>query len=500
MNRWTAIKEQGSIKKKVLRFLTIVVIMFGVSGIFSIYSQNRIQKEFNQILNRYYSINQFSITFSNGITLYEHYLDNRTDGNWTAYKNNEQEVKKIMQEILQDVKELPMESFLLAKAIRNTYSVYCNVIEQGDDLFNQKEHLEQVHQIAALIEKETNQLLQETMSYGFEIYNKTSAQIEMIKMISIDLLVIVVIAEICFSFFIVDWIVNPMVQLADNMKAVEREEFDVPNLPVRSQDEVGQMNHSFNCMKIRMRDIIGQLKEKQILQEKLHEKEMAIIHQEKMMEQAKLAYLQSQINPHFLFNALNVIAGMARREHAKDTCELILCLGRIFRYNLENRSQIVPLSKELTVIKSYVHIEKKRFGERLNYILRADLNLDSCYVPPFTLQPLVENSIKHGILCKDEGGMVAIKIRETDDEVIMRVIDSGIGMSQEQKEALLYGRRWKNVGGEASGIGLENTFSRLQMVYPDSKIRISSRLNRGTCIEIRMNKGECIHEENINCR
>ena len=95
---------------------------------------------------------------------------------------------------------------------------------------------------------------------------------------------------------------------------------------------------------------------------------------------------------------------------------------------------------------------------------------------------------------------MAVKIWETDKDVLIRVIDSGVGMSQEQKEALLYGRKWKKAGGEASGIGLENTFSILRLVYPDSKLRISSRLNRGTCIEIRMSKGECIHEESISCR
>lgn len=473
--------------------------MFAVSNIFSIYSQNRIQHEFDQILNRYYSINQFSVTFSNGITLYERYLENRTDGNWMAYKNNEQSVEENLYKILEDAQDLPVESFLLAKAMRNTYGVYRSVIELGVGAVNQKEHLEQVFQIAELIKEETTQLLQENMSYGFETYNKTSAQIEMIKLISIDLLLIVTIAGIWFGSFILERILNPIVRLAENMKAVEREEFDVPNLSVQSSDEVGQMNHSFNSMKLRMRDIIAELKEKQILREKLHEKELAIIHQEKMMEQAKLSYLQSQINPHFLFNALNVIAGMARKEHAKDTCELILCLGRIFRYNLEDDNQIVPLSKELTVIKSYIHIEKKRFGDRLNYILRADMDLDCCYVPPFTLQPLVENSIKHGILCKDEGGIVGIKICERGDYVLIRVIDSGMGMSQEQKEALLYGKKRKNMGGEASGIGLENVFSRLKLVYPDTKIKIFSRVGRGTCVEIWIKKGECIHEENTGC-
>ncbi|MGN0157974.1 MAG: sensor histidine kinase [Brotaphodocola sp.] len=484
MDRWAVWKSRGLIKKKVLIFLTFLLCICGVSNLFFIYSQNRIQKEFDQILNRYYSINRFSVMFSNGITLYERYLENRTDGNWNAYKANELDAEELLQEILEDAQTLPVESFLLTKAIRNTYSVYRDVMKQGDDIAHQKEHQNHIYQIAELIQKETTQLLQENMNYGFETYNKTSAQIEMVKMISFDLMLIVTIAGIWFGGFIVERIVNPMVQLADNMEAVEREEFDVPNLPVEMQDEVGQMNRSFNSMKIRMRDIIAELKEKQAMSEKLHEQELAIIHQEKMMEQAKLLYLQSQINPHFLFNTLNVIAGMARKEHAKDTSELILSLGKIFRYNLENESQIVPLSKELTVIKSYIYIEKKRFGDRLNYILKADLDLDSCYVPPFTLQPLVENSIKHGILCKDEGGTVAIKIRENGEFVVIQVIDNGIGMSQEQKEALLYGKSWKKQGGEASGIGLENVFSRLKLVYPDTKIRILSRSGRGTCVDI----------------
>lgn len=480
-----------------LGFLTFIVCMFAVSNIFSICSQSRIQHEFDRILKRYYAVNQFHVTFTNGITLYERYLDNRSDDNWMLYKNNEQETIAILYEILEDAANLPMESFLLAKAVSNTYGIYCDVIGCGAENVNQKTHLEEIYQISDLIERETMQLLQETMSYGFETYDKISAQIEMIKMISIDLLIVVTIAGIWFGSFITDRIVNPVLELARNMKAVEREEFDVPNLPELRQDEVGQMNHSFNSMKLRMRDIIAELKEKQALTQKLHEQEVAIIHQEKMMERAKLAYLQSQINPHFLFNTLNVIAGMARKERAKDTSELILSLGKIFRYNLENESPIVPLSKELTVIKSYIHIEKRRFGERLNYVVRADLDLECCYVPPFTLQPLVENSIKHGILCKDEGGTVAIKICERGDAVLIRVLDNGVGMEQEQREALLYGRKQKKTGGEASGIGLENVFSRLKLVYPDTRIRIFSRVGRGTCIEVWIKKGECTHEEGI---
>ncbi|MCI6885983.1 MAG: histidine kinase [Lachnospiraceae bacterium] len=500
MSKWLVEKEKVSIRKRVLFFLSTIVLLFVVSNIYSIYSEHQVQKEFDRILDRYYTINRFMISFSNGITLYEQYLDDRTDSNWVAYTSNEETVEKIIHEIMRDAQELPMDTYLLTQSVKNTYAAYGEVIERGDGAISQKEHLDEVYTIAELIDESARQLLQTNMTHGFETYDKLSAAIELRKLVSIDLMVLVAIAAVWFAFFILDRVLNPMVHLAENVKAVEREEFDIPDLPVQGQDEVSQMNRSFNSMKVRMRNIIAQLKEKQELSEKLHEREMAVIQQEKMMEQAKLSYLQSQINPHFLFNTLNVISSMARKERAKDTNELILSLGRIFRYNLKNESQLVPLSKELTVIKSYVYIEKKRFGDRLNYIVRADLDLECCFVPPFTLQPLVENSMKHGILHKDEGGFVALKICQSEENVIIRVLDSGAGMEQDQKDALLHGRKFAKAGGEASGIGIGNVFGRLKLVYPECRIQIISRKGRGTCIEIRIKKGECMHEKGFDCR
>ena len=152
------------------------------------------------------------------------------------------------------------------------------------------------------------------------------------------------------------------------------------------------------------------------------------------------------------------------------------------------------------MIKSYIFIERKRFGERLNYRLKADADLDLYYIPPFTLQPLVENSIKHGILKRENGGMVAIKVFVQNGWLVIRILDDGVGMEAARREALFGLRSAENMAGEVSGIGAQNVFERLRMVYPKCKLKIISRENRGTCIEIRILEEDCRHDKVVNCR
>lgn len=190
---------------------------------------------------------------------------------------------------------------------------------------------------------------------------------------------------------------------------------------------------------------------------------------------------------------------MANMEQARTTNELILCLSRIFRYNLDNRSGLVKLSQELTVIKSYVFIEKKRFGERLVYRLRADADLEAYKIPPFTLQPFIENSIKHGILKKEKGGIVAIRICVRKGWLIIKILDNGVGMEPGRREAILGSIGAAEPGGEISGIGMYNVFSRLRLLYPDCQLKILTRKNKGTCIEIRVREEDCIHDPSTDC-
>ena len=116
---------------------------------------------------------------------------------------------------------------------------------------------------------------------------------------------------------------------------------------------------------------------------------------EKRLEAARMELLKSQINPHFLFNTLNIIACMARLEDASTTEKMITSMSNLFRYNLKTTEQIVPLEQELKVVKDYMYIQKMRFGNRIRYAYSIEVEEAVVRIPAFTLQPLVENAIVH---------------------------------------------------------------------------------------------------------
>jgi two-component system, LytTR family, sensor kinase len=173
---------------------------------------------------------------------------------------------------------------------------------------------------------------------------------------------------------------------------------------------------------------------------------------ESLLHQAQLQALRSQLNPHFLFNALHSLAELVH-ENPKLAETLIVRLGELLRQVLQSSaSQEVTLAEELGFIRSYVEIEQMRLGERLQVTWVVDDTLLDARVPSLILQPLVENAIQHGIASSARGGALTIGARREGDSLVLQVRDTGPGMSPESAEA---GR----------GIGLSNTRLRLQQLY-----------------------------------
>lgn len=174
----------------------------------------------------------------------------------------------------------------------------------------------------------------------------------------------------------------------------------------------------------------------------------------KLLVEAELKALQAQINPHFLFNSLTVIASLCRTNSMKAR-ELILHLSNHFRNNLTIDRDLVNLEVELSHVKSYVEIEMARFGDKLKVEYNISENID-CLLPPLTLQPIVENAIKHGILPKKEGGNVKISAYMDGDLVNISIYDNGVGISEKIIEKL-NNENTKHI----DSIGLNNVNQRL---------------------------------------
>ena len=210
-------------------------------------------------------------------------------------------------------------------------------------------------------------------------------------------------------------------------------------------------------------------------------------------KQIELAALQSQINPHFLYNTLDSIRGQALIDGNKEVAMMIKTLSSFFRYCISRKSDVVTLRDELDNIKNYMEIQRYRFGDRFS----LDIDVDDpeaydYYIPRLIFQPIVENSIVHGLESRLEGGVITIDVENADDLIIM-ISDNGKGLTLEELDRLndmIHASvndksPDKNENRSHIGIALPNINNRIKLLYGDPYgIRVYSSIGYGTDVEI----------------
>ena len=206
--------------------------------------------------------------------------------------------------------------------------------------------------------------------------------------------------------------------------------------------------------------------------------------------------LSSQLNPHFLFNTLNIIACMAKLEDAYTTEKMITSMSNLFRYNLKTTEQIVPLNQELKVVQDYTYIQKMRFGSRIRYDCRIEVDGSAVSIPAFTLQPLVENAIEHGLVDEMDDWWIQIEAEKHQEKLMIRVENPGVKVCKEEleriRQQLSYekfqeGQTQKNWMKQNQSIGLENIQRRIQLMYGRAYgLEIDARQQGGLCVTLRL--------------
>lgn len=191
----------------------------------------------------------------------------------------------------------------------------------------------------------------------------------------------------------------------------------------------------------------------------------------RLVSQAELRALQSQIHPHFLFNALNTLYGVIPKQ-AADARRLVLNLADIFRYFLQTERSFIPLEEELHIVRAYLEIESQRLGPKLRTEIDADPSVLHAHIPILSVEPLVENAVKHGVAAKAEGGTVRVVAKPSGTGVLIRVEDSGLGFPVVAADE-----------PSRRGVGLQNVERRLKLSYgPESALRITTSAH-GTAVE-----------------
>ncbi len=301
--------------------------------------------------------------------------------------------------------------------------------------------------------------------------------------------------------------------LAGQTKIIEEDDIELENIvkPITSWKANPQIVEAFNeivpqpyekveaaaHMMFVIANYIAERGSVNIIQEELNRKNIALMEEmkartdlEKALKDSELRALQSQVNPHFLFNVLNTIGRLALIEDAQRTQEIVFAFAEMLRYTLKkNMNQLVALEEEVLHIERYLKIQSIRFGSRLRYEMEIEDEIRNYRIPFMILQPFVENAINHGLEPKLGEGRIYVKGYAEENRIIMKIIDNGIGIPEDRLAEILNMQRASSYSNASTGIGIRNARKRLihcfGVLYD---IEISSELGKGTTIIISIPK------------
>ena len=300
------------------------------------------------------------------------------------------------------------------------------------------------------------------VSYVDELVNRNVN--DMIRL-SLWLAVVVLAVAVLTSWLLSRLIGKPLRGLASAMESFESDADHFTYRPVGGTREVQELSDSFEHMVLRIQELMTTVREEEV-----------------NLRKTELKALQAQINPHFLYNTLDSITWMCEQGRNADAVKMVHALARLFRISISRGHELIPIAKELEHAESYLQIQMYRYKNQFTYTFDVDPDCLGYYCNKITLQPIIENSINHGLDLMVDEGRIDVRVRFDGDDIVFSVQDNGVGMSPEQLEAIM-----QHGPTDRTGIGIKNVNDRLKIYFGRSYgLSITSEPDVGTCVEIRM--------------
>lgn len=467
------------------RMLFIVIpllfILNNAVSFFVFQSGRTVQQSYNTMLDRVLLYKQIDEKTRENLRAINVHIMDRSPQSLKTLQNEASELKRLQASFAEERAVASAE--LTARSYRHMLDAFIVQEQHVMDALGSRGPLAyaaayaEAESTAAFIQEEAYQLIDQELSYYQPIYRSILVQTEVMNHWGVAVFVLNTLISVLFAYWISLRINRPIQQLVRTAEQISGGNLQVAPPRMAAHDEFRTLSEAFVQMQEHLKLLIR--KEKEGLEK------------DRLVKELELAVLQNQINPHFLFNSLNVLSKLALLEGAEKTSDLTVSMSNLLRYNLRRLDRPVPLRDEVEHAREYFTIQQARFRERIRFETDIDEEGLDVLVPVLTLQPILENVFVHAIEGMEEGAIIRLSVRRTPDEVQVSVSDNGIGMSEDIREALLHyneeSPRPDQGEGHSTGLGTRNVFKRLELFYDrQDMVSIESSPGRGTTVLIRI--------------
>ena len=315
-----------------------------------------------------------------------------------------------------------------------------------------------------------------TVGYtGWKIISVTpmkelSMDISQLRVFMLMICAITIFIIIFGNIFISYVVTDPIRKLEDSLNELEKGSMDENDIYIGGSHEIRHLGSTIKSMVRQMRRLTDDM-----------------VREQKEKRKSELDALQSQINPHFLYNTLDSVVWMIESGRTKEAISMVTALASLFRISLSKGNHIITIHDEIIHAENYLNIQKVRFKNKFTTVIDVDPAIENCATVKLIVQPLLENAIYYGVEHMAGEGEITIKGYEKDGDIYIDVSDNGMGIPEETIEKLLTKKTESR--GKGSGIGLWNVNQRISLYFKgDYGLKITSELDEGTCVSIHLPK------------
>ncbi|RKD33178.1 sensor histidine kinase [Thermohalobacter berrensis] len=487
-------KFTGIRKKLLIYYLVIAVLFVSVSG-FSYYNAKQILTKLESIITDYIYLNNLNNDVNSIMLEVERFLSTKSSDSllnyYTIYNRLQEKTKNISRETVYDIDKLMLKdiSFMIDELLRETDNA---VNAKRGRISNEYiAHFKRANEISKYIKLYITNLLNNKLKKGSEKYMTITKNLNYVSYFNLLFIIIAVIVSVFLAIFLTYRLTKPIIELSHSAEKISKGDYEIELVKIKTNDEIDILTKAFNKMVVNVKSHIDEIKGQAEIEKKLKEQEMQYLKMKSLLKDAELKSLQSQINPHFLFNTLNAASQLSMMEGADKSSEFIHNVAELFRYNLRKLDEPVSLRDEIYYVKKYMYILKTRFGDKINFYTEIDEEVLEMKIPCIVIQPIVENAFIHGLEGLERDGEIHLNVKNQGESVLIEVIDNGIGMKKEKINSIIYSEKDKySSRRHVTGIGIRNVINRLRIFYdiPENEeiIEIESKVGFGTKVKLKL--------------